>query len=125
MSRWMLISLCSLALAFSAYAQDDLDALLAGLGDEPAAAETVATAAPAEEAVEVLPAAEVLPVAEEAAPVEAAAEAVPAAEDPAEPNGVESPNRKRAQLANDPLVIMAAEIFNGEVGDIRIGPHSR
>ncbi len=50
---------------------------------------------------------------------------VPAAEDPAEPNGVESPNRKRAQLANDPLVIMAAEIFNGEVGDIRIGPHSR
>ena len=38
MSRWMLISLCSLALAFSAYAQDDLDALLAGLGDEPAAA---------------------------------------------------------------------------------------
>ncbi len=50
---------------------------------------------------------------------------VPAAEDPAEANGVESPNRKRAQLANDPLVIMAAEIFNGEVGDIRIGPHSR
>jgi DNA polymerase III subunit gamma/tau len=50
---------------------------------------------------------------------------VPAAEDPAEPNGAESPNRKRAQLANDPLVIMAAEIFNGEVGDIRIGPHSR
>ncbi len=43
----------------------------------------------------------------------------------AESNGSESPNRKRAQLAGDPLVIMAAEIFNGEVGDIRIGPHSR
>ncbi len=46
---------------------------------------------------------------------------VPAAEDPAENNGVESPNRKRAQLAGDPLVSMAAEIFNGQVGDIRIG----
>jgi DNA polymerase-3 subunit gamma/tau len=50
---------------------------------------------------------------------------VPAAEEQAETNGVESPNRKRAQLANDPLVVMAAEIFNGQVGDIRIGPHSR
>ncbi len=50
---------------------------------------------------------------------------IPAAEDPAETNGNESPNRKRAQLASDPLVVMAAEIFNGEVGDIRIGPHSR
>ena len=49
---------------------------------------------------------------------------IPAAEDQAESNG-ESPNRKRAQLAGDPLVVMAAEIFNGEVGDIRIGPHSR
>jgi len=50
---------------------------------------------------------------------------IPAADDPSETNGTESPNRKRAQLANDPLVIMAAEIFNGEIGDIRIGPHSR
>ncbi len=50
---------------------------------------------------------------------------IPAADDPAESNGSESPNRKRAQLASDPLVIMAAEIFNGEVGDIRIGSHSR
>ena len=49
---------------------------------------------------------------------------VPASEDQAETNG-ESPNRKRAQLAGDPLVVMAAEIFSGEVGDIRIGPHSR
>lgn len=37
----------------------------------------------------------------------------------------ESPHKKRQQLANDPLVIMTAEIFNGEVGDIRIGPRSR
>jgi DNA polymerase-3 subunit gamma/tau len=50
---------------------------------------------------------------------------IPASDDPGESNGSESPNRKRAQLAGDPLVIMAAEIFNGEVGDIRIGPHSR
>ena len=50
---------------------------------------------------------------------------VPTADDPAEANGIESPNRKRAQLANDPLVIMAAEIFNGEVTDIRIGSNSR
>ncbi|MFH0781807.1 MAG: DNA polymerase III subunit gamma/tau [Pseudomonadota bacterium] len=50
---------------------------------------------------------------------------LPAASDSAETNGVESPNQKRAQLANDPLVIMAAEIFNGEVGDIRVGPQSR
>jgi DNA polymerase-3 subunit gamma/tau len=50
---------------------------------------------------------------------------IPAADDPAETNGSESPHRKRAQLASDPLVIMAAEIFNGEVGDIRIGPRSR
>ena len=40
-------------------------------------------------------------------------------------NGDESPHRKRQQLVNDPLVVMAAEIFNGQVGDIRIGPRSR
>jgi DNA polymerase-3 subunit gamma/tau len=32
------------------------------------------------------------------------------------------PQKKRQQLANDPLVLMATEIFNGQVGDIRIGP---
>ncbi len=36
-----------------------------------------------------------------------------------------SPHRKRQELANDPLVIMAAEVFNGQVGDIRVGPRSR
>jgi DNA polymerase-3 subunit gamma/tau len=37
----------------------------------------------------------------------------------------ESPHRKRQQLAHDPLVQMAVEIFNGQIGDIRIGPRSR
>ena len=50
---------------------------------------------------------------------------IPTTDDSTETDASESPNRKRAQLANDPLVIMAAEIFNGEVGDIRIGSHSR
>jgi len=36
-----------------------------------------------------------------------------------------SPHRKRQELANDPLVIMTAEVFNGQVGDIRVGPKSR
>lgn len=49
---------------------------------------------------------------------------VPTAEDPGDGNG-ETPARKRAQLASDPLVVMAVEIFNGEVGDIRIGPSNR
>ncbi|WP_163340833.1 DNA polymerase III subunit gamma/tau [Desulfopila sp. IMCC35008] len=41
-----------------------------------------------------------------------------------EQNG-ESPREKRNKLANDPLTVMTAEIFNGEIGDIRIGPRSR
>ena len=49
---------------------------------------------------------------------------LPDAEEPADSNG-ETPSRKRAQLASDPLVVMAVEIFNGEVGDIRIGPSNR
>ena len=40
-------------------------------------------------------------------------------------NGGESPHQKRQQLANDPLTIMTAEIFHGQIGDIRIGPRSR
>jgi DNA polymerase-3 subunit gamma/tau len=50
---------------------------------------------------------------------------LPEIDDSPDANGEESPHRKRQQLANDPLVIMAAEIFNGQVGDIRIGPRSR
>ncbi len=37
----------------------------------------------------------------------------------------DSPQKQRQQLANDPLVHMAVEIFNGQVGDIRIGPRFR
>ncbi len=37
----------------------------------------------------------------------------------------DSPHRLRQKLANDPLVIMATEIFSGQIGDIRVGPRSR
>ena len=37
----------------------------------------------------------------------------------------ESPHKLRQKLANDPLVAMATEIFNGQIGDIRVGPRSR
>lgn len=50
---------------------------------------------------------------------------LPQIDDTTDANGDESPHRKRQQLVNDPLVVMAAEIFNGQVGDIRIGPRSR
>jgi len=51
---------------------------------------------------------------------------LPKAEDnPDEKNGVDSPQQKRQQLAHDPLTIMTAEIFHGQIGDIRIGPRSR
>ena len=50
---------------------------------------------------------------------------VPEIDESLEANGDESPQRKRRQLVNDPLVVMAAEIFNGQIGDIRIGPRSR
>ncbi len=36
-----------------------------------------------------------------------------------------SPQQERQALANDPLVITAVEIFNGQVGDIRVGPRFR
>jgi len=35
------------------------------------------------------------------------------------------PQKQRHRLANDPHVQMAVDIFNGQVGDIRIGPRSR
>ncbi len=50
---------------------------------------------------------------------------LPQIDDSPDANGDDSPHRKRQQLVNDPLVVMAAEIFNGQVGDIRIGPRSR
>ncbi len=43
----------------------------------------------------------------------------------ATPNGSESPLKERHLLANDPLVLMTAEIFNGQIGDIRVGPRFR
>jgi DNA polymerase-3 subunit gamma/tau len=39
--------------------------------------------------------------------------------------GKESPLKERHLLANDPLVQMTAEIFNGQIGDIRVGPRFR
>lgn len=36
-----------------------------------------------------------------------------------------SPHKLRQKLANDPLVLMTTEIFNGQIGDIRVGPRSR
>ncbi len=38
---------------------------------------------------------------------------------------IDSPHKLRQKLANDPLVMMATEIFNGQIGDIRVGPRSR
>ena len=73
MSRWYIILFCSLALAVSASAQDDLDALLAGLGDEPAVAPAATEEAVPAEA----------PAAVEAPVAEVAAEAAPAVEAPA------------------------------------------
>ena len=40
-------------------------------------------------------------------------------------DGQESPLKERHLLANDPLVQMTAEIFNGQIGDIRVGPRFR
>lgn len=37
----------------------------------------------------------------------------------------QKPHEERRALANDPMVLTAVEIFNGQVGDIRIGPRFR
>ena len=39
--------------------------------------------------------------------------------------GQEKPQKERRALANDPLVHMTTEIFNGQVMNIRTGPRSR
>lgn len=36
-----------------------------------------------------------------------------------------SPQQERQDLANDPLVLTALDVFNGQVGDIRVGPRFR
>ncbi|MFT5700641.1 MAG: DNA polymerase-3 subunit gamma/tau [Desulforhopalus sp.] len=45
---------------------------------------------------------------------------VPEIDDSLDENGGESPQKKRQQLLNDPLVLMATEVFNGQVGDVRL-----
>jgi DNA polymerase-3 subunit gamma/tau len=50
---------------------------------------------------------------------------LPKIEDNPQEDAGESPHHKRQQLANDPLTTMTAEIFHGQIGDIRIGPRSR
>ncbi len=42
-----------------------------------------------------------------------------------ESDNSDSPHKLRQKLANDPLVLMTTEIFNGQIGDIRVGPRSR
>ncbi len=42
-----------------------------------------------------------------------------------DPENGTSPREERRALANDPLVLAALEIFNGQVGDIRVGPRFR
>lgn len=42
-----------------------------------------------------------------------------------DPDGAVSPRLERRALARDPLVLDALEVFNGQVGDIRVGPRFR
>ncbi len=49
----------------------------------------------------------------------------PDKKDVQESDTVDSPHKLRQKLANDPLVLMATEIFSGQIGDIRVGPRSR
>jgi DNA polymerase-3 subunit gamma/tau len=42
-----------------------------------------------------------------------------------DPNGAISPKEERKALARDPLVLAALDVFNGQVGDIRVGPRFR
>lgn len=40
-------------------------------------------------------------------------------------NGGKNPQQERKSLASDALVLTAVDVFNGEVGDIRVGPRFR
>jgi DNA polymerase-3 subunit gamma/tau len=42
-----------------------------------------------------------------------------------DPVNGKSPQQERQALASDSLVLTAVDIFNGEVGDIRVGPRFR
>lgn len=45
---------------------------------------------------------------------------VPEIDDTPDEDGGESPQKKRQNLLNDPLVQMATEVFNGQIGDVRL-----
>ena len=42
-----------------------------------------------------------------------------------DPNSGAAVQKERQALTNDPLVVTAVEVFNGEIGDIRVGPRFR
>jgi DNA polymerase-3 subunit gamma/tau len=42
-----------------------------------------------------------------------------------DPESAEAVRQERQKLANDALVLAAVDIFNGQVGDIRVGPRFR
>jgi DNA polymerase III subunit gamma/tau len=50
---------------------------------------------------------------------------LPVEENKNDGDDADSPQKQRHRLANDPLVQMAVDIFNGQVGDIRIGLRNR
>jgi DNA polymerase III subunit gamma/tau len=50
---------------------------------------------------------------------------VPEIDDSVDENGGVSPQKKRQQLLNDPLVLMATEVFNGQVGDVRLSNNNQ
>lgn len=50
---------------------------------------------------------------------------VPEMDNSLDENGGESPQKKRQQLLNDPLVLAATEVFNGQVGDVRLSNKNR
>ncbi|MBC8208848.1 MAG: DNA polymerase III subunit gamma/tau [Desulfobulbaceae bacterium] len=50
---------------------------------------------------------------------------LPQQDQDSEQDDSDSPKKQRQQLSSDPLVQMTTEIFNGQVGDIRVGPRFR
>ena len=50
---------------------------------------------------------------------------LPTEENKNDGDDADSPQKQRHRLAHDPLVQMAVDIFNGQIGDIRIGSRSR
>ena len=50
---------------------------------------------------------------------------LPTEESKNDSDDTDTPQKQRNRLAQDPLVQMTVDIFNGQIGDIRIGPRSR